>query len=144
MTACGVGTLLVGRYVILGRRAPGSKDAAAKAVDLAPVEKSIFDGMAWLDKTWSSFSNPPAHKRPTCYLYCVERAMDLLGGSRIGEHSWYVEMAEALLARQEEDGRWDVGGSWADHASTYDTCFALLFLSRATLGVLRETTPSGD
>jgi hypothetical protein len=129
MTACGVGTLVMGRYILLRR-----KDGAEQ-MDLARVERSVFDGLAWLDANWSPFENPKDRGRSIYYLYCVERAMDVLGAARLGERSWYVEMADQLLGRQREDGHWDQN-DWNHHRETYDTCFALLFLSRATRGSL--------
>jgi hypothetical protein len=134
MTACGIGTLLLGRYVVLERRA-ASKDADARSLDLEPVERSILDGAAWLDANWSPFQNPVGQPKSVYYLYCVERAMDVMGSARVGEHLWYFEMADPLLGRQRDDGHWDTG-SWPDHSALYDTCFALLFLSRATRGVI--------
>jgi hypothetical protein len=59
------------------------------------------------------------------FLWAVERWCSLTGRRLIGTHDWYREGAERLLALQSGDG--DFGGS------IEDTCFALLFLRRATL-----------
>ena len=58
------------------------------------------------------------------YLWAIERWCSLTGRRTIGTHDWYTEGAERLLALQGVDG--DLGGS------IEDTCFALLFLRRAT------------
>ena len=47
----------------------------------------------------------------------------LFGTETLGSHKWYPEGAEALLALQQADGGW---------GSDIDTCFAILFLTRAT------------
>ena len=49
--------------------------------------------------------------------------------SLIGNHDWYFDGARKLLEAQRPDGSWD-----ASHFKkpTWDTCFAILFLKRAT------------
>ncbi len=64
------------------------------------------------------------------YLYGVERLAAIAGRDRIGTHDWYAEGARHLVADQRDDGSW--GDPW-------DTCFALLFLRRATF-----TTMGGE
>ena len=47
---------------------------------LKKVDQAIYDGLAWLDRNWSSFSNPRSrYGYHIYYLYCMERAMDILG-----------------------------------------------------------------
>ena len=63
------------------------------------------------------------------WLYAVERVGILLGTEFLGRHEWYPEGAKFLLESQGADGSWkgqSIGGAVAD------TCFALLFLRRAT------------
>jgi hypothetical protein len=139
MTACGVGTLLAARHVL-------STDAPKQwaALDPARVEQAIHDGFAWLDAHWSPSKNPcddaAAETRyHVYYLYCVERAMDLVGVHRLGKHLWYAEMAEPLLASQAADGSWQ-SNSTQSNSPVLDTCFALLFLRRATRGGIPTTT----
>jgi hypothetical protein len=59
------------------------------------------------------------------YLWAIERWCGLSGRKKLGAHDWYREGAEYLL---EEQG---IGGDWNN--SLEDTCFALLFLRRATM-----------
>jgi hypothetical protein len=57
----------------------------------------------------------------------------LFGTEKVGARYWYREGVEHLLAEQERSGSWrDKGGdnSWGE--SMRDTCFAILFLRRAT------------
>ncbi len=89
------------------------------------------------------------------YLYSLERAM-VIGGKRfLGEHDWYLDGARLLLDTQQKDGSWRKGTQRprAEGVRTpafthpdvlVDTCFALLFLQRATLrprSPLLQTTP---
>ncbi len=60
------------------------------------------------------------------YLYGLERVGALLGLDYIGGRNWYWEGAEELVRTQGEQGHWNNKQS--------DTCFALLFLSKATAG----------
>jgi hypothetical protein len=59
------------------------------------------------------------------YLWAIERWCGLTNRAKIGDHDWYREGAEALLAMQGTDGSF---GPDVD-----DTCFALLFLRKATV-----------
>ena len=128
MTAGGIATLMMGRFVLQQR-----KDKPAHSLDAATIQQSIYDGLAWLDKNWSPEGNPPNAGYDTYYYYSVERAMDLVGGHRLGNHVWFAEIARPLVDVQKEDGRWSLYGLVPIY-DVLDTCFALLFLHRATLG----------
>lgn len=71
------------------------------------------------DGTWRDFAH-------TAYLWAVERWCGLTGRARIGPHDWYTEGAEFLVSVQNRDG------SFGREGALEDTCFALLFLRRAT------------
>ena len=131
MTACGLATVQIARNVLLERR-----DRTYLDRDRAAIQRSIWDGLAWLDLHWSPFENPEKkqiNRYHVYYVYCVERACDLLGNVRLGNHLWYREMAGQLVGRQSPKGFWD---SATTHKPTavLDTSFALLFLRRATKG----------
>jgi hypothetical protein len=64
------------------------------------------------------------------YLYGCERAGVLAGTYRFGAHDWWDEGAAWLLGQQSADGSWPVESVLSHQA---DTCFALLFLARATV-----------
>ena len=101
----------------------------------------IRDAMAWMQLWYTPRVNPlvdaegkGVHAEPPVvggpnhyyYLYGLER-FGILGRVRlIGEHDWYEEGAELLMRDQEEDGH------WPSDARLSDTCFAILFLKRAT------------
>jgi hypothetical protein len=67
------------------------------------------------------------------YLYGLERAGMLYDTEKIGPYFWYTEGTNFLLDAQNADGSWGAypPGEWWN-SSTWDTCFAVLFLKRAT------------
>lgn len=60
------------------------------------------------------------------YMWSVERAMVLGGQKLLNGSDWYEEGARMLLDRQHKKR-----GHWVRELALYDTCFALLFLTRA-------------
>ncbi len=90
----------------------------------AETRRAVRDAMAWLQQNFAVDRNPGGGGSwHYYYLYGLERA-GILGRFRfLGTRDWYREGAELLLAQQRPGGAWH-GGS--------DTCFALLFLKRAT------------
>jgi hypothetical protein len=69
------------------------------------------------------------------HLYSLERAARVLGLSAVEGREWYPKGARWLLAKQQADGSWldDPGlGPQPSYLHVADTCFALLFLTRAT------------
>jgi hypothetical protein len=142
MTACGLANLEMARFVLTegGRK----REAWDKRKDAAAVQEAIFDGIAWLDRNWSPFEDPHARKSNiyhVYWLYALERAMDLLGLQLVGGHRWYNEMGQELLNRQ-RDGHWATKGNAGGH-DVLDTCFALLFLKRATSDQIPNTSVTG-
>ncbi len=87
-------------------------------------DRDVLEGMQWLAKNFSVTENPKAgDKNYYYYMYGLERAGVLYGTETIGGRKWYREGAKVLLERQGADGKWN---------SVVDTCFAILFLKRAT------------
>ncbi|MDJ0521468.1 MAG: hypothetical protein QNJ90_05275 [Planctomycetota bacterium] len=134
MTACGLANVEMARFII--SEGGKKRDEWNKRPDAAKVQTAIFDGIAWLEKNWSPFENPGKRQMNiyhVYWLYALERAMDLLDLRRVGSHFWYNEMGQELLNRQASDGHWDTKTTLTP-TDTCDTCFALLFLKRATKG----------
>jgi hypothetical protein len=133
MTAAGVNALIVIRDEMV--EDPGHK---ATWVNLEKdCNQMIGDGLAWLIKHWTMTSNPMAMVemyRFYYYLYSIERLAMMGGIDEIGGHDWYREGADTLLKQQKEDGKWDIGHD-ANPTDIWNTCYALLFLKRATEGV---------
>jgi Squalene-hopene cyclase C-terminal domain len=127
MSACGIGCLMMARFTLMTRY-----PKAWATQDAAKVQQSVYDGLAWLDANWSPYENAGGWNY--YYEYCVERAMDLIGSWKIGPHYWYTEMAEQIVGRQKDKGNWEGANSREMNGDVLDTCFALLFLRRATKG----------
>jgi hypothetical protein len=72
------------------------------------------------DGTWRSIFHYP-------YLWALERWCGLTDRQTIAGHDWYAEGAEWLLAHQARNGAFGLD------TGLENTCFALLFLRRATL-----------
>jgi hypothetical protein len=72
------------------------------------------------------------------WLYAAERVGMLLGIPYLGDHDWYREGAEWLVRNQAPDGGWSnaANNMMAPEPPLAATCFALLFLERATRPVV--------
>ena len=131
MTACGIGNIMVARYVLSKR-----EDKAWANRDQKAVQQSIYDGCAWLDANWLTYGNPGKQSENVYHIYhmyCCERAFDLIGNNLLGKHYWYNDFAGELVARQHEKGFWN-SNSTHKPEEVLDTCFALLVLKRSTKG----------
>jgi len=125
MTAGGVSSLAICRSELSGSPGyDGKLDARA--------EQGIWDGLGWLGAHFTAAENPGPKDAPAAvggkqyyWLYGMERAGVLSGIPWAGEHDWYREGATWLVDHQE------AGGFWPGNGLT-ETCFALLFLQRAT------------
>ncbi len=150
MTACGIANLLMCRDVLENHRKT-KKDYPSSPL-ASQIEKAVWDGLAWLDRNWSNFDNRNSSVGyHTYYLYALERTMDMLGKNLVGKRLWYQEGAQQLLNRlqrkavdvpdrkmkttNEEGIFWETKSTHEPH-DVLDTCFALLFLKRATKGVM--------
>ena len=124
------------------RDALGAKLRGKLAVD---SQRALQLGLAWIEREFNLEDNPGGSKGwQYYYIYGLERVGTLLGVESFGTHRWYVEGAEWLLKKQDKEGTWSVGGSFGiggSHSSQEeaDTCFAILFLKRAS----RPTVQTG-
>ncbi len=124
MTAGGVGSLVIYDYI---------------AGEDRKRDREVQAGLEWLENKFSVAYNPGPVEHASrgengmqhyfYYLYALERAAILYGTATIGRHDWYQKGSEALLGCQRPDGSWlsKEGGN-----EVSDTCFAVLFLRRAT------------
>jgi hypothetical protein len=100
----------------------------------------IRDGLGWMQANYSVSEHPrKGGMNFYYYLYALERAGVLSATPYIGGHDWYFEGATILCDSQKPDGHWTSAQSVC--GDLVDTCFALLFLRRATIP-LGNTTPS--
>jgi hypothetical protein len=106
-------------------------------------DPTLQKGMSWLDRHFTVKGNdgPSEHIADTrwmlyYYLYALERAGVLAATETFGPHKWYREGAEAILGAQRPGGSWLAPLPHGDRSETtneaWDTCFAILFLKRAT------------
>lgn len=94
---------------------------------------------AWICKNYSVTKNPmndPDTKHLYYYLYSMERACALYELEKIDKADWYHDGAKFLLSQQQKDGNWPDNNMHEGDLTT--TCFALLFLSKATKTFLKE------
>ncbi|MDA1193739.1 MAG: hypothetical protein O2894_00995 [Planctomycetota bacterium] len=138
MTTAGLSSLAIVKAMLL-ERDELSRDWRDK------IDRGLWDAIAWLDTNFSVHANPGAGSMwHYYYLYGLERAGVIAGKRYLGDHDWYREGAELLLDAQTESGAWEppdqLGGFGAGmpggspyRTSLLDTCFALLFLKRATI-----------
>jgi hypothetical protein len=134
MTAGGVGSLVIYDY-LLGRDWRRDREVA--------------NGMAWLGKNFSADFNPGpcesggfvenSQHHYAYYLYALERAAILFGTAEIGRQDWFGRIAQVLLQKQRPDGAWSLKDGGGD---LLDTCFAVLFLRKATRALPDVATPA--
>ena len=85
----------------------------------------------WLERYFSASSNPRAGSGDRWiyyYLYGVERLGALTSSPYVGGNDWYLEGARYLVGCQNKEGEWKTNNAEPEA----NTCFALLFLTRAT------------
>jgi hypothetical protein len=135
MTAGAIGSLSIWLYI--------KDDDGGKLRRTWKQDRDVLEGLAWLSKNFSAAHNPGVQEDGKTensqanryyYLYALERAGALYGTDLMGPHDWYQEGAKAILEAQLPDG------SWGD---TWNTCFAILFLRRATRPFFIATPGAG-
>ena len=123
MDACGIGSLLICQEQMQLMGQP----------PLPWIGDSIKRGMAHLDTVFDVQRNvgQTGMQEIYYYLYGVERVGDLSGRKEFAGKDWYVRGAQFLIANQNPDGKW-VDQTGFPPRDVLGTCFALLFLKRAT------------
>lgn len=89
----------------------------------------VIKGMNWFTSKFTVKENPGYKEWHYYTLYALERAGDLFGTEFFGKNEWYPIGANWLLDNQMPGGGWKGEGQENDIAAT---CFAILFLRRAT------------
>ena len=74
------------------------------------------------------------------HLYGIERVGALSGKHEIGGKAWYPRGAKWLVEQQQDTGAW-IDATCMQPKDVLGTCFALLFLKKATMPAV---TISGD
>lgn len=117
-------------------------------------DKAIQAGLGWLGQNFRPEENAFAKKSHVAdpqrwlyyYLYSIERVGRITGVEKLGRQKWYPAGANFLLAKQRPDGSWWTevpAEQWtqAGDLETADTCFAILFLTKATPPLLPTVDP---
>jgi hypothetical protein len=121
MTTAGLTALIVCKFYL-------GKDWKADA--------KVKKGIDWLGSRLSYSSNPGGSAIwHYYYLYGLERVGQIAGLREFGGKDWYRGGAEWLIENQKDDGRWvSSAGAQGDALcdDAVNTCFAILFLRRAT------------
>ena len=129
MTAAGIASLAIVKSRL------GALDALDKHTS-KKIDRCMLEGLAWLSKEFTVEENAGFESTwHYYYLWSLERVGSLLGRTHIGKHDWYREGADLLLLQQKPDGNWpgETEGLVKEQQDTIlQTCFALLFLKRAT------------
>jgi len=102
-------------------------------------DKNIKRAMDWLAQNFTVRENPKYGSWHYYYLYALERAGIFTLTDSFGGNEWYPIGANFLLNEQKPDGSWNDSG-----IPIQDTCFAILFLRRATKPLKIEITPGGE
>ncbi len=128
MTAGAIGSVAIARY---GQR----KD---------PKKSPLLNvGLLWLTPRFSVTENPAMQKEWLYYyLYALSRAGILGEIERFGNHDWYAEGADFILKDQRPDGAWL--GDTLHNDVVAETCFAILFLKRATKSITYSKTTASQ
>ena len=114
MSCSGLASLVLARHH-LGQKTP---------------DPAVVRALEYLAGYFTLERNPQTTGHHYYYLYGLERAGVLAGTEFLGDHEWYPEGARYLLAKQNADGSWKSETGDGDYL---DTCYAILFLRRATL-----------
>jgi von Willebrand factor type A domain len=114
MTCAGLASLVLARHHL------GQKSA----------DPAVVRALESLAGSFTLDQNPHSNSNHYYYVYGLERAGVLAGTEFLGDHEWYPEGARYLLSKQKADGSWQAERGDGDYL---DTCYAILFLRRATL-----------
>ncbi len=124
MTTAGIAVLSIAREQLEG-------DGRFRR-DVASIDDALKKAWGWMDRRFAVEGNPQGGKVLTrnwhqYYLYGLERAAALGDKKEIGGTDWYKTGAEFLVPSQEAGGKW---------GKIDESCFALLFLRKATFSGL--------
>lgn len=128
MTTAGITGLVLARAGMVGA-------GLGKADVMPKVDAAIQAGFAWLAAEFHVRSNPGYIDRADdnwyYYLYGLERTCELAGIAQVQGRDWYYEGALQLMANQARNGTFATERPSGLAIDT--TCFAVLFLKKATL-----------
>jgi hypothetical protein len=130
MTAAAIASLIIAR----DRLHPGDAavtDGRLQCCGSQEPDDQLNNALTWMGRHFSVQRNPGSPNWILYYLYALERVGRMSGQRTIGDHDWYREGSEYLLARQSEtlNNSWK-GSGFIENNPLVATSFALLFLSK--------------
>ena len=141
MTCAGIASI-----IISGNRLGNDADARQiRCCDGQSGDQDAIEaGLGWLARNFTLQVNPGGEAMTKFYfMYALERVGRLSGRRFIGDHDWYREGAEHLVALQDEfQGFWSNVGPMENN--NVATSFALLFLSKGKRQVVVGRLKHGD
>ena len=144
MTCAGISSMIIAR----GRLNDSSSQIVGDNIQCCGGQKAekdpVEEGLKWLANHFTIQGNPSSDNKMTYfyYLYALERVGRLSGRRFIGNHDWYREGAERIVALQDDfQGFWPSTGPLEPVNVT--TAFALLFLSKGKRQVVAARLQHG-
>jgi hypothetical protein len=135
MVCAGISSLIIAQenFQATNSRITGDKVSCCGEDEGDLVDAQIQSAMDWLTNRFSVANVPgPTNTLGSSYLfyylYGLERAGRLAGVRFFGDHDWYREGAEHLVASQSLKGSWKGRSVESDEAIA--TSFAILFLAK--------------
>ena len=138
LTACGLTNLALAQWILTDGQDPKRMDRWRRREDAPLVDAALTDGLGWLVKSrWTrNFENPDHSDQRIQHgiaLWNLQCAMDALRRDELGVEPWYEELGRKLLLCQRGDGSFRLPGAYTwEPADVLDTCFAILYLTRAS------------
>jgi hypothetical protein len=130
MTTAGLCGLLISGAELRDRREVITNGQVLRCGNYAEDEHTAA-ALAYLGERFTIANNPHVYYN----LYGIERAGRLTGLRFLGNHDWYREGCEFLVANQNADGYW-LGRGGFEQFRIVSTSFALLFLSKGRTPIL--------
>jgi hypothetical protein len=129
MTLAGIASLFVAQDYL-------DSSEYADEVGRPPFDPALQRAMDWLERGENSvIALPNGADYYTYYaLYGLERTGLASGFKFYGEHDWYRERAQDIIARQDSQGSWGSGAGL--YEAIVDTSYSLLFLARGRHPIL--------
>ena len=113
--------------------------AGLKSMIFAGLDKDdprVKAALDWLAKHYTFDENPGMGDAGLFYYYhTMAKALDVLGDETFADskgtaHRWREELADAVIARQQEDGSWvNANARWMENDPNLVTAYALLALA---------------
>lgn len=108
-------------------------------------DDQIEKGINWLGRHFSVRRNPAQGSQwHYYYLYGLERVGRLTARRFIGDHDWYREGADYLVAEQDPLGQYWKGSGHAENNPHLSTALGLLFLAKGRWPILMGKVKYGD